>query len=157
MDGLPGNVSSEGLLIAAHAVVLVAAVALAVYGIVRAARSNREIDRERLALGLQTRDVTPNRARKARIRALLRDPGKSEDATEVGELRLAAMTLRSQRGLVLNFLPLAVVQGFGAFDDPGPRRITFTVLFIVFMVVSAVILERDARLGAAFLRRYPSR
>ena len=156
MGGLSGNVSLEVLLVVAHAAVLVVALASAVYGIVRMVHSNREIAGERYVVGVQAWEAKANRDRKARIRQVLQEPAESGDAGETARLRLVAMALTSQRAFLFILLPQIPMQWFGTYNDPGPWRVAFTVLSTVFLAVGAVVLERDARLGTAFLRRHPS-
>jgi hypothetical protein len=77
-------------------------------------------------------------------------------SAELPALRAAAQVWVGQRWQLLFCLGASIAQ-FGAnISSLGPRRYRFTIALTTFMAVSAVLIERRARIGTAFLANHPA-
>ncbi len=87
---------------------------------------------------------------------LLQDPppGALEDENRLRALRIVALGLRSRRALIVFVTALFMFQIGVSLINPSPWRL-FLIPLVLFYLVAAVRVERHARVGAAFLRRYP--
>jgi hypothetical protein len=77
------------------------------------------------------------------------------ESSEVTRIRGIAQALVARRWLLLFAVGAITAQTWGDLPYTGDTRLRFAIAFDVFMICSGVLVERQARVGAAFLRRHP--
>ena len=93
------------------------------------------------------------------IRQRLRRSVQTEEplpTEQIPALQAFAQAKVAQRGWWLFAVGASLVQISSMFMNPGPFRLTVSVLFVAFMAATSAIVEQQARFGAAFLQRYPT-
>jgi len=80
---------------------------------------------------------------------------ESVPAEELAPLRAAARARVEQRWFIVFCVGASIAQLGGTVGHAGPIRFTLVGCFLLFMATSVVLIERQARLGAAYLRANP--
>ena len=76
-------------------------------------------------------------------------------AEERAPLRAAALARVEQRWFIWFCVGASIAEVGSTVGHTGPIRLTLVGCFLLFMATSVVMIEREVRLGAAFLRRTP--
>ncbi len=134
------------------AVLFVLAIGMFVGGLVLAFRYRKIASAERKVYRLPW-GIGADRKRKAAIRESL---DQDTDPDDLPELRQAALALRSQRGLMLALGAQVPWQTPRVILDPEPFGTWLLIVMSTLFVVFSFFIERDVRLGATFLRRFPA-
>ncbi|GAB3279521.1 hypothetical protein [Kineosporia babensis] len=137
----------------ASGLLLVLAVTVLAVHFVQLRRVRQRISAERRALQLPF-DRVSARERRRVMGVALREGTEPE---ELGQVRIMALQMQAQRFFFVFFVLQAAWHWPRVVAGSGPVETTLLALFTVVAVVGVIYGERDARLGRAFLRRFPAR